>query len=201
LYVGEPIVIKALLDNELKQGDLLKISGNSALGTWGAELLVEQSDASPGVAAIWARARIENLMDRKRQGAAHEEIRKAVIDTALSHHLVSKYTSLVAVDKTPVRPAYSKLSKEQVPNLLPYGQSMNAIFGFPATATNAGAYRMNGALLVATALLLLLILMNCSRVLSSKSRIYATGPGRVHTGEGLVRAGAHATCMAQGSGR
>jgi Ca-activated chloride channel family protein len=163
LYVGEPIVIKALLDNELKQGDLLKISGNSALGTWGAELLVEQSDASPGVAAIWARARIENLMDRKRQGAAHEEIRKAVIDTALSHHLVSKYTSLVAVDKTPVRPAYSKLSKEQVPNLLPYGQSMNAIFGFPATATNAGAYRMNGALLVATALLLLLILMNGRR--------------------------------------
>jgi Ca-activated chloride channel family protein len=163
LYVGEPIVIKALLENEPKQGDVLKISGNSVLGTWGAELLIHQSDVSPGVAALWARARIDNLMDRERQGAAQEQIRKAVIDTALSHHLVSKYTSLVAIDKTPVRPANSQLTKEQVPNLLPYGQSVNAIFGFPATATNAGIYRMNGMLLVAAALLLLLLLMNGRR--------------------------------------
>ena len=159
LYVGEPIVIKALLENEPKQGDVLKISGNSVLGTWGAELLVDQSDASPGVAALWARARIDNLMDRERQGAAHDEIRTAVINTALSHHLVSKFTSLVAVDKTPVRPENSRLTTEQVPNLLPYGQSMNAIFGFPATATNAGAYRMNGMLLLIAGLFLLLIIV------------------------------------------
>ncbi len=163
LYVGEPIVIKALLENEPKQGDVLKISGNSVLGTWGAELLVEQSDASPGVAALWARARIDNLMDRERQGAAHDEIRTAVINTALSHHLVSKFTSLVAVDKTPVRPENIRLTKEQVPNLLPYGQSVNAIFGFPATATNAGAYRMNGMLLLIAGLFLLLIIVTGRR--------------------------------------
>ncbi len=97
-------------------------------------------------------------MDRDRRGGNHDEIRKTVIDTALTHHLVSKYTSLVAVDKTPARPQHAKLSKEQVPNLLPYGQSMNAIFGFPATATNAGVYRFNGMLLVAAALLLILSL-------------------------------------------
>jgi Ca-activated chloride channel family protein len=102
-------------------------------------------------------------MDRERQGAAHDEIRRAVIDTALSHHLVSKYTSLVAIDKTPVRPANSQLTREQVPNLLPYGQSVNAIFGFPATATNAGVYRTNGILLVGGALFLLLLLMNGRR--------------------------------------
>ena len=156
LYAGEPIVIKARLENESKQGDLLKISGNSALGTWSAELLINGGDLSPGVAALWARARIEDLMDQERQGAAHEEIRKAVIDTALSHHLVSKYTSIVAVDKTPIRPQHERLSKEQVPNLLPYGQSMNAIFGFPATATNAGVYRFTGMVLIAAALLLML---------------------------------------------
>ena len=163
LYVGEPIVIKALLENEPKQGDVLKISGNSVLGTWGVELLVDQSDASPGVAALWARARIDNFMDRERQGAAHDEIRTAVINTALSHHLVSKFTSLVAVDKTPVRPENSRLTKEQVPNLLPYGQSVNAIFGFPATATNAGAYRMNGMLLLISGLFLLLIIVTGRR--------------------------------------
>ena len=163
LYAGEPIVIRARLENEPKQGDMLKISGNSVLGTWGAEMHIDQDDASPGVAALWARARIEDLMDRKRRGAAHEEIRKAVIDTALSHHLVSKYTSFIAVDKTPVRPQHQTLSKEQLPNLLPYGQSVNAIFGFPATATNAGVYRINGMLLVVAALFLLLILMHGRR--------------------------------------
>jgi len=158
LYSGEPIVIKARLDNEPKQGDQLKISGNSALGTWGAELAINGGEVSPGVAALWARARIEEFMDQERRGGNHDEIRKTVIDTALTHHLVSKYTSLVAVDKTPVRPRDVKLGKEQVPNLLPYGQNVSAIFGFPATATNAGAYRLNGMLLVAAALLLLLIL-------------------------------------------
>jgi Ca-activated chloride channel family protein len=78
-----------------------------------------------------------------------------VIDTAIRHHLVSKYTSLVAVDKTPVRPAGDALATEQVPNLLPYGQSMNAILGFPATATNAAVLQRRGLLLVLAAMLML----------------------------------------------
>jgi Ca-activated chloride channel family protein len=157
LYAGEPIVIKALLGNKSKQSDLLKISGNSARGTWGVELLINSGEESPGVAAVWARARIEDLMDQERRGAPHEEISKAVIDTALSHHLISRYTSFVAVDTTPVRPQNQRLGKEQVPNLLPYGQSANAIFGFPATATNASTFRFNGMLLVTAALLLMLV--------------------------------------------
>jgi Ca-activated chloride channel family protein len=159
LYSGEPIVIKARLEDEPKPGDLLKISGSSPLGTWGAELAVNGGDPSPGVAALWASARIEDYLDRERRGASHEETRQAVIDTALTHHLVSKYTSMVAVDKTPARPQHLTLSKEQVPNLLPYGQSTDAIFGFPATATNAGAYRSNGMLLIVAALLMMLCLM------------------------------------------
>lgn len=159
LYTGEPILIKALTSNEPKQADQLKISGNSALGTWGAELSMESREVSPGVAALWARARIEDLMDRERRGTAREDIRKAVIETALSHHLVSKYTSLVAIDKTPARPQRESLANEQLPNLLPYGQSTHAIFGFPATATNTGWYRIKGLLLIATASLLLLVLM------------------------------------------
>jgi len=154
LYSGAPIIIKARLEHAPKQGDLLKISGDSAHASWGAELVINSGEVSPGVAAVWARARIEHLMDQQRRGA--QDIRQAVIDTALSYNLVSKYTSLVAVDKTPSRPQNLQLGKEQVPNLLPYGQSTQAIFGFPATATNAGAYRFNGMLLVAAALLLIL---------------------------------------------
>ena len=35
---------------------------------------------------------------------------ETLLQTALTHHLVSKYTSLIAVDKTPVRPASDPLS-------------------------------------------------------------------------------------------
>ena len=75
--------------------------------------------------------------------------------TALEHHLVSKFTSLVAVDKTPQRPLSASLDKEQVPDLLPYGQSQQAIFGFPATATNAPMQRLIGVASLLAALLLL----------------------------------------------
>ena len=61
------------------------------------------------------------------------------------------------MDKTPVRPAGDPLSKEQVPNLLPYGQSMDAIFGFPATATNASVLQTRGLALIVSGLLLLIV--------------------------------------------
>jgi Ca-activated chloride channel family protein len=35
LYAGEPIVVKARLENQPRPGDLVKISGDSAAGTWG----------------------------------------------------------------------------------------------------------------------------------------------------------------------
>ena len=97
-------------------------------------------------------------MDMERRGGAPDEMRADILETALTHHLVSKYTSLIAVDKTPVRPAGDPLASEQVPNLLPYGQSTNAIFGFPATATGAPALRIMGAAWLLAALMLLLII-------------------------------------------
>ena len=123
-------------------------------GAWSRELSLLGADDDPGIAALWARAKIAALHDDERRGADADTTRKAIVDTALAHHLVSKYTSLVAVDKTPVRPAGDPLSKEQVPNLLPYGQSMNAIFGFPATATSATLLMLRGIALILVALLL-----------------------------------------------
>ena len=156
LYSGEPVVLKARLGRAGRAGDQLKISGRSAGGDWGAELPLSGNEASPGIAALWARARIADLLDTERRDTGTEDIRGAIIDLALRHHLVSKYTSLVAVDKTPSRPADAGLKKEQVPNLLPHGQSQRAIFGFPATATSAGLHRRNGALFILLATLLLL---------------------------------------------
>ncbi len=157
LYAGEPVVIKARLSRAARPGDQLKISGRSAAGDWGAELPLSIAEQSPGVAALWARARIAELLDGARRGADAMQTRKAVIDTAMQHHLVSKYTSLVAIDKTPARPASAVLNKDLVANLLPYGQSHQAITGFPATATNAALHRFIGVVCILLATLLLLL--------------------------------------------
>jgi Ca-activated chloride channel family protein len=158
LYAGEPIIVKARLQNAPRQGDIAIIRGDSAAGRWGDELALAGTGDSPGVAALWARARIEKLLDDERRGTDPDETRAAVVATAIDHHLVSKFTSLVAVDKTPARPQSASLDKEQVPNLLPYGQSHEAIFGFPATATNAPRYRLTGMACLMAALLLALTL-------------------------------------------
>jgi Ca-activated chloride channel family protein len=48
------------------------------------------------VASLWARRKIETLMDR----ADGEDVRKPVTELGLRFHLVTEYTSFVAVDRT-----------------------------------------------------------------------------------------------------
>ncbi|MDJ0747936.1 MAG: marine proteobacterial sortase target protein [Woeseiaceae bacterium] len=163
LYLGEPVTVRTRASNGFRAGDAVQVSGNSVSGAWSASLPLDATAQSAGVAALWARARIGELMDTERRGGSADETRTAIIETALAHHLVSKYTSLIAVDKTPVRPATDPLASEQVANLLPHGQSMNAIFGFPATATGAPARRIMGAAWLLSAVLFLVMLRASGR--------------------------------------
>ena len=155
LYLGEPVTVKVEASGKFRRNDTILVSGNSVGGAWTAEVPVKSGPDSPGVAALWARARIGELMDVERRHTDPAEIRSRIVETALAHHLVSKYTSLVAVDKTPARPTNESLNSEQVPNLMPYGQSTNAIFGFPATATNGPMQRLVGFLTLMAALFLI----------------------------------------------
>ncbi len=155
LYLGEPVTVKARASGDVLPGAVVRITGNSVGGAWTSELALDSNVQSAGVGALWARARIADLLDQLRRGANKDETRAAAVETALAHHLVSKYTSLVAVDKTPVRPAGVDLKGERVANLMPYGQSGAAIFGFPATATNAERLMLTGLAALLAALLLM----------------------------------------------
>ena len=68
----------------------------------------------------------------------------------MEHHLVSQYTSLVAVDITPVRPKEEGLDSHEIPTHLPAGWDHNKVFGqqFPATATDARLNFLIGLLLM-----------------------------------------------------
>ena len=157
LYAGEPVTVKVAASGQFRADDRVYVRGNSSSGGWTADLPVSSAAESSGIAALWARARIGELLNVERRHADPNEIRSAIVATALAHHLVSKYTSLVAVDKTPVRPSDETLNSEQVPNLMPYGQSMNAIFGFPATATDGPAMRFMGLMFLLSGILLMML--------------------------------------------
>jgi len=76
----------------------------------------------------------------------------AVLDIALTHHLVSKYTSLIAVDVTPTRPDHAAAVTTSLPPNVPGG--LNFVGGLPRTATPAPQLIVAGfgALLLALAI-------------------------------------------------
>jgi Ca-activated chloride channel family protein len=108
------------------------------------------------VHVLWARRKIAALMDKQRDHARDPAIRQAVIKTALTHHLASRYTSLVAVDVTPARPQSDGLESTAVPTNLPAGWKHDKVFGrLPGTATPARAQMLVGVLAIAIAAFLL----------------------------------------------
>jgi Ca-activated chloride channel family protein len=126
LYAGEPVIVTAALE---KTEGLAKVSGLRGGSAWEETLALDQPAAGSGMGALWARDKIGSLMDAQREGAPAEEIRGKVIELALLHHLVTKYTSLVAIDRTPARATELDLKMAAVPAQLPEGQNYEAIFG------------------------------------------------------------------------
>jgi Ca-activated chloride channel family protein len=75
----------------------------------------------------------------------------------LKHHLVSKYTSLVAVDVTPTRPQNTSSADAAMKVSLPEGWDHKKVFGkLPQTATPAQLQIYTGLVLLLAAALLLL---------------------------------------------
>jgi Ca-activated chloride channel family protein len=101
LYLGEPVLVAAAARAPLAT---VIVSGTRGDQPWSVAL-TPAADSSAGVGALWARAKIASLMDELTRGADVERIRPQVVRVALEHHLVSAYTSLVAVDVTPTAPA------------------------------------------------------------------------------------------------
>lgn len=155
LYRGEPVALRVRLAGAPRPGDRVTVAGSTVGGSWSAEVELAGRGNAPGIAALWARAKIADLLDTERRGADPAATRAAIVDTALAHHLVSKYTSLVAVDRTPQRPGGEPLASERLANRAGRGQANVMLAGLAPTATAAPVLRHSGAMAIALALLLI----------------------------------------------
>jgi Ca-activated chloride channel family protein len=151
LYEGEPIVL-ALKASSFPDQAILR--GQMGTQPWSLPVSMKHVTNRGGLSVYWARQKISALMDEAFTGTAEETVRTGVLDIALAHHLVSKYTSLVAVDVTPVRP----VGKPETD--LPQGtksaedQEKIAMAGLPKTGTSGQLQLLLGLLLLATGAIL-----------------------------------------------
>ena len=163
LYSGEPLLI-AVRAKKLPL-DEIRISGQVAESKWSSGLMLSGGQNRTGIAKFWARKKIAALMEQK-QDDEFESVKKIIINTALDHHLVSKFTSLIAVDLSPVRPSNRKLNSNAVPGHLPLNWQYDKVFGqkFPDTATDARLNFIIGILLMLFASFFYLIHRNDSHI-------------------------------------
>jgi len=128
LYLGEPLLVTAKLPQGTKK---VQVHGRLADRDWTTPADLSTPAPAEGLDRLWAQSRIADLEDQLARGGNAEELAAQITRTALDAHLVSRYTSLVAVDRTPARTADAALKHTSVPNVMPSGTH------FAQTATPA----------------------------------------------------------------
>ena len=114
LYAGETITA-AYKMNALPS--YLNITGKTIDGDFNKNITITSSKNTKGVDILWARRKIDRLTDIHNNAytSREEDLSKQdIIGLALEYHLVSPFTSLVAVDITPVRPESEQLINQAI---------------------------------------------------------------------------------------
>ena len=126
LYRGEPVALAA------KVGALsgtLKIKGLISNRPWVITLPLSGAAEGQGLSKLWARRKITDAEVARTMRTLTPDEADRILALALKHHLVTRLTSLVAVDQTPSRPDGERLTRADVPLNLPAGWEFDKVFG------------------------------------------------------------------------
>jgi Ca-activated chloride channel homolog len=127
LYRDEPLVLAAKLD---KLEGSLEIKGRIGERPWTVTLPIASAADGKGLSKLWARRKIADAeVARTLRKVSPEEADKTILALALEHQLVTRLTSLVAVDKTPSRPVGEALRLSELPINLPAGWDYAKLLG------------------------------------------------------------------------
>ncbi len=140
LYFGQPLVIAARFE---QWPDWIQMTGFDGQ-PWSQRMSLQTvSSNSEGIAGLWAQAKITELMDSRYQGQEESTIRPQVVELALTHQLLSQYTSFVAVEQKRVNPEPDSMLTDSVANLAPQGMA------FPIGGNGLGVwYLLSGIALL-----------------------------------------------------
>jgi Ca-activated chloride channel homolog len=127
LYRDEPLVLAARLD---KFAGSLEIKGRIGDRPWTVTLPLANAAEGKGLSKLWARRKISDAeVARSLRQVSPEDADKTVLKLALEHQLVTRLTSLIAVDDTPSRPEGEPLKLSELPINLPAGWDFAKVLG------------------------------------------------------------------------
>ncbi len=127
IYRGEPLVLAARLDRLI---GTVAIKGRIGDRPWSVTLPLAGAAEGKGLSKLWARRKIADAeIARTMRQIKPEDADMAILSLALEHQLVSRLTSLVAVDQTPSRPDGEPLKLSALPINLPAGWDYAKLFG------------------------------------------------------------------------
>jgi Ca-activated chloride channel family protein len=127
VYRDEPLVLAAKLD---KLAGSLQIKGRIGDRPWSITLPLASAAEGKGLSKLWARRKVSDAeVARTTRQLTPEEADKTILKLALEHRLVTRLTSLVAVDETPRRPEGARLKLSELPINLPAGWDFEKVFG------------------------------------------------------------------------
>ncbi len=111
---------------------------------------VSQAAEHPGIRTLWARKVADEMVDAYRHSgteAEREQVQQNLVTHAIGHHLVTQFTSLVAVEDRVVN-ATGELENVSVPVELPAGWDAAKVLGNPRGGTAETFLQLMAALLM-----------------------------------------------------
>lgn len=145
LYAGQPLFITAKLSPEDRK---MSIEGTFGGELFSKELVLEKViQGSDAISSVWAREKIEQLMDQQLLYGESINRQQEIIKLSKKHGVLSKYTSFLAIDSKPIREQHTSLKSKVVSSALPAGSEMMAV-SLPQGATNAGVWLALGLLIL-----------------------------------------------------
>jgi Ca-activated chloride channel family protein len=158
LYAGQPLTVLVKSSVPI---DVVKVSGAMLNTPWSKTLSMGLQSPSAtkqlnpislntkNLDTVWARQKIAQLMDMLHTGEQSKaQIKPQVIELGIAHHVLTKFTAFIALEKTPSKPEHAKYKQTKVPNLMPKGSTMP----IPQTATPAALLSILGVLMMLVSL-------------------------------------------------
>jgi Ca-activated chloride channel family protein len=127
LYRGEPVALAVKVS---ALAGTLEIKGMIGDRPWVVTLPLANAAEGRGLSKLWARRKIaDSEIARTLRQVTPDEADQRILALALEHHLVTRLTSLVAIEQTPSRPDGARLTRADVPLNLPAGWEFDKVFG------------------------------------------------------------------------
>jgi Ca-activated chloride channel family protein len=156
LFAAQPLIILGRVDDLLSTKTRLIGKTLNSYFTLDIPLDFRTATKEPAIPTLWARSKISNLMDEYRLG--NEGVKSEIIDVAINHKLMTKFTSFVAVEHKIVN-SIGKSRIHAIPTELPEGwvyekvikgEGLVKLASLPQTASKAPLIAIIGFVLITT---------------------------------------------------